>query len=224
MKTLNCSIFSENIETSTWSLEGFEKHIGSNKYLPSHLLSNEENELTCVYHVKRKPSFYVINIRLPLLFLAIINPFAFIIPGSSGEKISFSMTLFLTFAVFITIVMDELPVNSDRISYLQLYLVSQIAITVVNLITIVIQVRLEAVIRKCRSSTSEVCPLEMEKVKKVLVELGESLPSSVDCPETIMQRKENNTSNIVSKIDAVAFVTMTLLQVICNGWFYASVL
>lgn len=63
--------------------------------------------------MKRKPLFYVLNILFPVLLLSFLNVFVFLLPADSGEKISFSITVFLAFAVFLTIVSTSIPKNSN---------------------------------------------------------------------------------------------------------------
>ena len=41
------------------------------------------------FDVKRKPTFIVISVLLPTLFLSVLNLLVFVIPVDSGEKISY---------------------------------------------------------------------------------------------------------------------------------------
>ena len=43
------------------------------------------------FDVKRKPTFIVISVLLPTLFLSVLNLLVFVIPVDSGEKISYGM-------------------------------------------------------------------------------------------------------------------------------------
>lgn len=52
--------------------------------------------------IKRRPTFLLINIFAPILFLALVNLLVFAIPIESGERISFAVTILLSFAVFLT--------------------------------------------------------------------------------------------------------------------------
>jgi hypothetical protein len=69
--------------------------------------------------------FYVLNIILPVVLLSMLNVFVFLPPTESGEKISYAMTVFLAFAVFLTIISSTLPRNSESISVLGAYLIYQ---------------------------------------------------------------------------------------------------
>ena len=53
----------------------------------------------------------------------------FLLPVDSGDKMSVSVTNFLTLAVFMTLVQDRLPHSSDTVCYLEIYLASQIVLS-----------------------------------------------------------------------------------------------
>ncbi|KAH3789187.1 hypothetical protein DPMN_167360 [Dreissena polymorpha] len=85
--------------------------------------------------LKRKPAFYIINIIVPIVLLSFLNIFAFVLPIMSGERVSFSVTVFLSLAVFQTIVASSLPKNSDSVSLLSVYLT---LMTVLSTLTVVL--------------------------------------------------------------------------------------
>ena len=75
-----------------------------------------------IFNSKESHSMYVIiNIILPILFLNQLNVLVFMLPAESGERVSYSLTVLLSIAVFMTIVGDTLPRTSEPtplISYL----------------------------------------------------------------------------------------------------------
>lgn len=73
--------------------------------------------------IKRRPTFLLINIFAPILFLALANLFVFAIPIESGERVSFAVTILLSFAVFLTLVTDKMPQTSLSLSLFSLYLI-----------------------------------------------------------------------------------------------------
>ncbi|KAK3584820.1 hypothetical protein CHS0354_006236 [Potamilus streckersoni] len=73
--------------------------------------------------LKRKPLFFLLNVILPVILLSLLNVCIFVLPAESGEKASFSVTVFLSLAVFLTIVTATLPQNSEKVSLLGIYLV-----------------------------------------------------------------------------------------------------
>ena len=85
----------------------------------------EPNQRTLLFNIKmnRKPMFFVLNQLLPIFLLAFLGIITFVLPGDCGEKISYSITVFLAFAVFLTIVSASLPANSTTISLVSGYLI-----------------------------------------------------------------------------------------------------
>ena len=93
-------------------------------------------------NLRRKPTFYVLNIILPIVILSFITTIVFVLPADSGEKIGFSVTVFLSFAIFLTIVSAELPKNSENTSIVSLYIIGEVFLSVFALIISAVQLRL----------------------------------------------------------------------------------
>ncbi|XP_067649091.1 acetylcholine receptor subunit alpha-like [Haliotis asinina] len=82
----------------------------------------------------RLQTFYVLNLILPILLLSFLNPFVFVIPVPSGEQLSVSVTMLLSFTVFLSFLGDSLPRNSDSVSLLSLYLGIMMTLSVLQVI------------------------------------------------------------------------------------------
>ena len=78
--------------------------------------------------IKRKWLFYALNILFPVGLVSMLISVVFLLPVDSGDKMSVSVTNFLTLAVFMTVVQDSLPQNSDTVCYLAVYLASQLVL------------------------------------------------------------------------------------------------
>ncbi len=63
----------------------------------------------------RKPMYYVINVVAPTLCLSMLVLLVLRLPAESGEKISMGVTLLLSFAVYMLLVSDSVPVTSDSV-------------------------------------------------------------------------------------------------------------
>ncbi|XP_071101748.1 neuronal acetylcholine receptor subunit alpha-3-like [Haliotis cracherodii] len=90
----------------------------------SELVEEEEtfSELQFIFHVHRRPFYYVLNIMLPIGLTSILSSIVFILPFESGEKVSYALTVLLSYAVLMTIVADNIPPTSIKISVLGIYL------------------------------------------------------------------------------------------------------
>ena len=73
--------------------------------------------------LKRKPLYTILNVISPIWMLSILNIFVFMLPCDSGEKASYAVTVFLAFAVFLSIISSSLPTNSESISIMSIYIV-----------------------------------------------------------------------------------------------------
>ncbi|XP_078309660.1 acetylcholine receptor subunit beta-like [Crassostrea virginica] len=60
----------------------------------------------------------------------------------AGEKMGYSVTIFLAYAVFLSIVSDELPMNSDSTSILSIYLMTESSMSAMSLLISSVQLRL----------------------------------------------------------------------------------
>jgi len=98
--------------------------------------------ITFSLQIKRKPILIVFNMLLPILVLAILNLFTFAFPSQSGEKMGFSITVFLAFAVFLTIINGSLPESSHSVSYVGIYLVMQLVQSALIVVVSAFQIRI----------------------------------------------------------------------------------
>ena len=68
--------------------------------------------------LRRKQTYYLANMVLPMSCVLVISVLIFLVPPQSGEKVSLSVTLLLSSTVFLLVVQDMLPVQSDSIPQL----------------------------------------------------------------------------------------------------------
>ena len=133
--TLNAS--SNTIDLSFMSEHGKREVIGTRVEMA---LKGQSSRARYFFRLERKPQYVIINIIMPILFLNLLNVLVFLLPAESGERVSYSVTVLLSIAVFMTIVSDALPRTSEPlpvISYLLLgsFIVSS-AITVITVLNL----------------------------------------------------------------------------------------
>ncbi|XP_052777766.1 neuronal acetylcholine receptor subunit beta-3-like [Mya arenaria] len=97
-----------------------------------HVVHEQMTFLKCSIVLKRRPLYYILNILLPVILLSLMNVLSFKLSISCGERMSFSVALFLTFMVLLNVVADEMPKVSKSISYLQLYINVQLAVGMIT--------------------------------------------------------------------------------------------
>ncbi|XP_046565217.1 neuronal acetylcholine receptor subunit alpha-7-like [Haliotis rubra] len=75
-----------------------------------------------IFKMQRKPDYYGVNIILPVVVLSILSALVFVLPPDSGEKMGYSLTVLLSFAVFLTLIADRMPTTSRDTSFMAVYL------------------------------------------------------------------------------------------------------
>lgn len=121
------------VNNSVWDIVSTNAHASPE--------SNLESEVTFSFWLRRKPLYYINNLILPIALQGVISLMVFVIPVDAGEKMSFAMTVFLSFAVFLSIISIHLPTNSEKISILGVYIIIQMTKGVVIIIISSLQVR-----------------------------------------------------------------------------------
>ena len=92
--------------------------------------------------VKRKPMHVLVTALFPIIMLAILNIFVFVLPCDYGEKISYAITVFLAFMVTLTFIASTLPENSETTAYLSVYVMIQTAQSTLETLIAIVLVRL----------------------------------------------------------------------------------
>ena len=72
-------------------------------------------DVTFTIIIERRPLFYLYNLVLPCLFMLIIPVMGFYLPVESGEKVSLGVTVLLALTVFLLLVAENLPPQSESI-------------------------------------------------------------------------------------------------------------
>ncbi|XP_059158997.1 acetylcholine receptor subunit beta-like 1 [Physella acuta] len=88
--------------------------------------------------IKRRPTFLLINIILPVVFLSFLNLLVFFIPVESGEKIGYGITVLLALSVYMSMVSSMLPSSSLTTPKLTLYLFILLIISMLTVIDSII--------------------------------------------------------------------------------------
>ena len=84
----------------------------------------------------------ILNVIVPIIILALLSLLTFFVPTESGEKLTYPMSIFLTLAVFLTIITISLPESVDGVSYISSFVTFELAISATILLCTVITLRL----------------------------------------------------------------------------------
>ncbi|XP_069125725.1 acetylcholine receptor subunit alpha-like [Argopecten irradians] len=91
--------------------------------------------------IERRHLNFLVTVVIPIIMLAFVNPFVFLLPFNSGERISYSITVLLAFTVYMTVVSDRMPASSLPISYISYFLLSLVGISVAIVTMNIFQIR-----------------------------------------------------------------------------------
>ncbi|XP_042361776.1 5-hydroxytryptamine receptor 3C-like [Plectropomus leopardus] len=80
-----------------------------------------EDQLVYTVTISRKPMLYLINFILPLFFFLVLDLASFFINESTGEKLSFKVTVLLSISVLLLILKDMLPSTEDKLPMIATY-------------------------------------------------------------------------------------------------------
>ena len=78
--------------------------------------SSDKSRVAFAITMKRLRLYYVVTIVIPVLFLSLTATLVFALPADRGEKMGTSITVLLAFAVYLTIVSDQMPQTSSNVS------------------------------------------------------------------------------------------------------------
>ena len=91
--------------------------------------SGQNQRLSYEFVLRRRTTHYILNIVLPVVFLSMTASLVFILPAEAGEKMGVSITVLLTYSVYLSIIADDLPQTSTQLCHLQVYLTSLLGVT-----------------------------------------------------------------------------------------------
>ncbi|XP_075239445.1 neuronal acetylcholine receptor subunit alpha-6-like [Convolutriloba macropyga] len=114
--------------------------------------------LTLVY--RRLPKFYVQNLILPNAFLLSLSSLTFFIPGNTGEKIGFGVTVTLALCVNLMIVVDFVPETSQTFPLICTYYFLSIVLSCFSLLLATVSVNWET--KKCANEDSNIATSEFQ--------------------------------------------------------------
>ena len=112
------------------------------RYWSGMINMNDRQFIQYDFKLKRRSKFFVVYIISPIIFLGILNNLVFAMPVSSGERISVAITAFLAFAVYMGIINENVPDNSDPMATIFVYLIFLMAHSSLSMILAVVSLRI----------------------------------------------------------------------------------
>ncbi|XP_069102871.1 neuronal acetylcholine receptor subunit alpha-7-like [Argopecten irradians] len=94
--------------------------------------------------ITRRHLYFIVSLTIPILLLCFLNPFVFLLPASSGERISYTITMFLSLAVYMTLMGDNLPKVSENMAGMSFFLLICLIYSSVLIVLTIFTLRCEA--------------------------------------------------------------------------------
>lgn len=94
-------------ENGEWELLSVESEKPKNNF------KDGEHFTKVIFRVnmRRRPLFHVLNTMFPVAFLAFLIPMAFKLHVDSGEKMGYSLTVLLAYAVYLSMISEYICIN-----------------------------------------------------------------------------------------------------------------
>ena len=125
-------------ESAEWSLDSYEIDHYQNPYGEY----DSWDHIAFRFTLRRKWLFQVLNMIAPIVCISFLNLTCFLIPSDCGEKITLCISIFLTLAVFLTIITSSLPESSDDTSLFGVYVGLQLLCSGLTILATVISLHL----------------------------------------------------------------------------------
>ncbi|XP_037037721.1 neuronal acetylcholine receptor subunit beta-3-like [Bradysia coprophila] len=130
-------------DNGEWNLLGITSNSSSTMY--SCCPDDGYIRINYTIHLKRRAFYYFFNLLVPCGLIGFLAILGFTLPPESGEKLPLGATILFSLIVFLNMISESMPANSDTVPLLGTYfncVMFTIALSVVS--TIVINVNLKA--------------------------------------------------------------------------------
>ena len=109
------SYYTENGEWDLLTTEGYNSNSNSRD-------GQSFSTLSFLIKLQRRLLFHIVNTLFPVALMALLIPFVFKLPVDSGDKVGFSLTVLLSYAVYLTLISDNIPSTSVTVCFLCKYM------------------------------------------------------------------------------------------------------
>ena len=170
---------------------------------------NNKNKAEFILNIKRKPSRILLEFVVPVIMMAILDLFTFCIPCDSGEKLSYTTTMYLAFSVYAFILTSYLPQSSDN-SVLAIFLKTMLVLETAIVAVTAMQLRIY------HHSNNPQPPSWIKRfsgcVHKITCRRNKNQVVSVNTEQEFEEFKEDIAGDTCDKLDTMFF------------WFFALAL
>ena len=161
------------------------------------------------FEMQRKSLYQILNVIVPVLCISILNIVSFLLPSESGERVTLSISIFLTLAVFLTTVNSYMPESSDEVASFSVYIGLQLLGSAITIMFTVISLNLfhhekNIPLPGFLKTLVKICCI---KKSKQHYEIGKDIPN-----ENAMACLNETGHGQINDDDEYSFVTWSLLS------------
>ena len=171
--------------------------------------------------LERRHAFIIYTMVAPLVLLSVLNIGVYIVPIDSGEKGSISVTIFLSYGVFIGKISDDLPHNSLNMSYVLIYILVLLLLSVGAVVYSYVQSFIYA--RMANEKVTFGCLRKLLFFNKRSQKLDSDASDSTETKLTQVERDEITWIVLLRRLDIVAFVFFSLVITVGTPCFFGFI-
>lgn len=120
--------------------ENGEWEMSEGSYIANNTVTESKMEVTLF--LRRKWLNVCMSSLLPIAMLSFLSTFAFLIPSEVGERVWYSITIFLSCVVLLSMVADRLPKSAEQVPNLGKYLIVLVIQSCIAVVLSVIELRI----------------------------------------------------------------------------------
>lgn len=111
------------VDTTFYSENGEWDFLSSAGHTPSSQVRGGTWYSTLSFSItlRRKPVYHALNTLFPVILMTFLIPMVYKLPTESGEKMSYSLTVLLAYAVYLSLISDNIPSTSKSVCLLCKY-------------------------------------------------------------------------------------------------------
>lgn len=176
--------------------------------------------------LKRKSHFFIINTVIPIAVLCLLESCVFLIPVGTSDRVSFSLTLFLALAVYMSMVGAIMPTRSEPMSGMTYFLLGTVLHCTTVVVFAILTVRLDTYKRSLpiclvRLFVKTHSAKRLKKLhQKCEVEPNENIPLAAKDHELLYRQQDIPRQSLLNFIDKLLFVGALSSMITMCAVFY----
>ncbi|XP_074476253.1 5-hydroxytryptamine receptor 3A-like [Sebastes fasciatus] len=181
------------------------------------------NQSVFVYTIKmkRQSALYIANFLLPITFFFCLDMASFLISDSSGEKLSFKVTVLLAVTVMQLILNEILPSSSDRIPLIAVYCIGIFSLMMLSLMETILVMHLKE--KDSASQDNEGSSSQLTEESRDYEELSDEQREAVKTLTLLFScRKEEGKPGYWTGVAKTINRGFFILYIIAASLFFAS--